>query len=104
MIVMQTCPHLLNVCFPDMQSQFINQHVTASIIQRNAPTNAWSWEFNIVQRACPRVLFGGLLSRRGSFVLNQETRLEKCDLITCFFGNLLRTLQSATFPFVLNLQ
>ncbi len=57
-----------------MQSQFINQHVTASIIQRNAPTNVWSWEFNVVQRSCPRVLFGGWLVKQGGFVLNQQAR------------------------------
>jgi hypothetical protein len=58
----------------DLQSQFINQHVKASIIQRNAPTNVWSWEFNIVQRACPRVLFGGWLTKNWGYLLNHKSR------------------------------
>jgi hypothetical protein len=60
--------------FFSMQSQFINQHVTVSIIQRNAPTNVWSWEFNIVKRACSRLQFGGWLSTTGGYFLNQEAR------------------------------
>jgi hypothetical protein len=45
----------------DSQSQFLGQHVTASIIQRNAPSNVWSWEFNIMQRACASASFASWL-------------------------------------------
>jgi hypothetical protein len=62
--------------FFSMQSQFINQHVTASIIQRNAPTNVWWWEFNIVQRACSRVMFGGWLAKTETLVLNEQLRYQ----------------------------
>jgi hypothetical protein len=44
-----------------MQSQFLGQHVTASIIQRNAPSNVWSWEFNIAQRTCAGASFASWL-------------------------------------------
>jgi hypothetical protein len=55
-----------------LQSQFINQHVKASIIQRNAPTNMWSWEFAVEARTCSRALFGGWLAANGGFSYTQK--------------------------------
>ena len=54
-----------------LQKQFANQHTTVSIIHRNAPTNVWKWEFNVLPRSCPGALFAGRLKDSKMAALTQ---------------------------------